>query len=134
MGLWVIAVIGGAFIVVWHRNNYKEAREDRATATRDRADLKADVCAVKENVQNGHPEPLRNDLDRVMHKQESIDTKLAEVCQMLSEWAPLIPIVRSMPEELRILRHDIEDANAARRSLAADVRDDMTEIRKRWNA
>lgn len=122
VGLWVIAVIGGLLILSWHRNNYREQRYERIVDRAARADLKADTEALRNQVANGHAEPLRADVDRV----------LIDVGELKSDVRQMMAIVHALPDELRGLRKDIEAANAARRDLAADVRADMSEIRKRY--
>lgn len=129
-GLVVVALVviimaqgvGGAAILRYHRRNDKDARQDRET-------IKADQAAIKEQVSNGHPDPLRMDLDRMAHDIVQLREDVHSVIGRLDQWSPIIAVVRSLTEDVRGLRSDLAEERSSRRELAADVRADMAHHR-----
>ncbi len=71
--------VGGGLILRWHKNNAKAAAEDRVEAATAREEIKTATAAIKDQVVNGHTEPLRGDFDRMAAKQEQQGRDLEQV-------------------------------------------------------
>jgi hypothetical protein len=132
-GLVVIILaqgVGGGLILRWHKGNAKAAAEDRIEAAVARKEIKTATAAIKDQVVNGHEEPLRDDFDRMAAKQEQQLKDLTKVSiEQARQGAVLQRIedaVADVREEFRLgiqnLYGQIADERNGRHNLSRELR------------
>lgn len=98
----------------------------RKAATHSRT-AKATLTAIKDQVANGHTEPLRTDLDRVLAKLEKISDKQEEMGIRQEEIAAKQDDqgrdIRGLRTDVGAIRGDVRDARKDTRDLERRVVD-----------